>query len=96
MSRDSLVSARRRIEGDTLIDVRLAVHGKQLGDPKKGVEVMLDVIRGEGIAAGRPTPLVLGLGSDTSDTIKKVCDDKLKQLEEWKDVMYSTDFADDK
>ena len=75
--------------------MRLAVNGKQPGDPKKGVEVMLDVIRGEGIAAGRPTPLVLGLGSDISNTIKEVCDDKLKQLEEWKDVMHSTDFADD-
>lgn len=57
---------------------------------------MLDVIRGEGIAAGKPTPLVLGLGSDIFATIKGVCDDKLKQLEEWKDVMYSTDFVDSK
>ena len=73
----------------------LAVNGKQPGDPKKGVEVMLDVIRGEGIAAGRPTPLVLGLGSDISNTIKEVCDEKLKQLDKWKDVIYSTDFAED-
>ena len=57
---------------------------------------MLDVIRGEGIAAGKPTPLVLGLGSDIFAAIKGVCDDKLKQLEEWKDVMYSTDFVDSK
>lgn len=53
---------------------------------------MLDVVRGEGAFAGKTAPVVLGLGSDIFETIKGVSEDKLKQLEEWKDVMYSTDF----
>ena len=55
---------------------------------------MIDVVKGEGLAAGKPTPLVLGLGSDTWKTVKSVSEEKLKQLEEWKDVMWSTDFPE--
>ncbi|GJE95507.1 SDR family oxidoreductase [Phanerochaete sordida] len=73
----------------------LAAHsGKQLGDPLKGVEVMLDVVRGEGVAAGRATPVVLGLGSDFYADVKSVLEGKLQELEEWKDVICSTDHKD--
>ena len=49
---------------------------------------------GEGLAAGKPTPLVLGLGSDTWGFVKGASEDKLKQLKGWKDVMWSTDFPE--
>ncbi|KAK0194698.1 hypothetical protein F5146DRAFT_1135449 [Armillaria mellea] len=41
-----------------------AYDGKQPGDPKKGVLVMLDVVREEGVAQGKEFPKSLLLGSD--------------------------------
>ena len=71
------------------------MNGKQLGDPKKGVEIMLDFVRGEGVAAGKPTPVTLGLGSDTYTIVKSVLESKLRQLEEYKEIMASTDLPED-
>lgn len=70
-------------------------NGKQPGDPKKGVEVMIDVVRGEGVAAGRPTPVAIGLGSDYYRDVKSILEGKLQELEEWKDVTTSTDLPPD-
>jgi hypothetical protein len=67
------------------------LNGNQLGDPRKGVEVMLDFVRGEGVAASKPVPVVIGLGSDTYGIIKDTLQAKLQQLEEYKEVMFSTD-----
>lgn len=52
---------------------------------------MLDVVRGEGIAAGKPTPVVLGLGSDFYHFVGDILDAKKQELEEWKEVTISTD-----
>ncbi|KAG7439413.1 uncharacterized protein BT62DRAFT_913725, partial [Guyanagaster necrorhizus] len=40
-----------------------AYNGNQPGDPKKGVQVMLDVVRGEGVTRGKEFPKSLVLGS---------------------------------
>jgi len=70
-----------------------AYNGKQPGDPLKGVEVMVDVVRGEGVAEGKPFPPLLILGSDCFDVVKTECEKTLARLEEWKDVSESTDFV---
>ena len=70
----------------------IAYNLKQPGDPKKGVEVMIDIIKGEGIAAGRDFPTVVALGSDCYEGVKAACHDTLQNLEAWKDVTISTDF----
>lgn len=70
-----------------------AYNGKQPGDPKKGVEVVLDVVRGEGLAAGKPFPTSLALGSDCYSIIKVELDKSGARLEEWSEVSKSTDFA---
>ncbi|KAF9533170.1 hypothetical protein CPB83DRAFT_867136 [Crepidotus variabilis] len=67
-------------------------NGRQPGDPLKGVEVIVDLIKGEGSATGKPFPISLALGSDCYNTCKKTSDSYLKLLEEWKDVSFSTDF----
>ncbi|EKM54430.1 uncharacterized protein PHACADRAFT_210230 [Phanerochaete carnosa HHB-10118-sp] len=72
-----------------------ARNGKQPGDPKKGVEVMLDVVRGEGIAAGKRVPFAVGLGSDYYNIVTDILDAKKRELEEWKEVTYSTDLPPD-
>ncbi|KAF9044995.1 hypothetical protein BJ165DRAFT_1474744 [Panaeolus papilionaceus] len=66
--------------------------GNQPGDPKAGARVVVDIVRGEGVAANRPFPTRLSLGSDSYMMSKGVLEETLKGLEEWKDVSFSTDF----
>ncbi|KAG6872572.1 hypothetical protein C0995_008723 [Termitomyces sp. Mi166 len=66
--------------------------GSQPGDPTKGVELIVDVVRGEGVAHGKPFPTVLAVGSDCYNIAKTESEKTLMRLEEWKDVSYSTDY----
>ena len=70
----------------------LAYNGKQPGDPKKGVQVIIDVVHGEGAAAEKEFPTVVALGSDCYSVVKAVSEKTLARLEEWKEVSFSTDF----
>lgn len=63
----------------------------QPGDPVKLVKIILDIVRGEGVAQGRTTPFRLPLGVDVYDDIKAKCEETLKLLEDWSDVIKSTD-----
>ncbi|KAI1208478.1 uncharacterized protein F4807DRAFT_152934 [Annulohypoxylon truncatum] len=65
---------------------------KQPGDPKKGVKVMVDVIRGEGVSKGKPAPERLPLGTDMMEYIRGKCNDSLALCEEWGEISRSTDF----
>jgi hypothetical protein len=69
-----------------------AYDGKQPGDPAKGVEVVLDIVRGEGLAAGKAFPTSVALGSDCYKTIKEEAEGVLGRLQEWRAVSESTDF----
>ncbi|TFK37144.1 hypothetical protein BDQ12DRAFT_653014 [Crucibulum laeve] len=69
-----------------------AYNGKQPGNPLKGVEVILDVVRGEGAAAGKSFPRGLALGTDCYNVVKVESDKTLARIEEWKEVSFSTDF----
>ena len=46
----------------------------------------MDVVRGEGVAAGREMPLWLVLGTDAEQDLRDFCADRLKNLDEWQDV----------
>ncbi|KAG7441151.1 NAD(P)-binding protein [Guyanagaster necrorhizus] len=56
------------------------------GDADLAVDVVVDVVRGDGKAKGRewPTYLVLGPGGDVA--IRSKCEKMVKVLDEWKDV----------
>ncbi|KAK0205592.1 hypothetical protein DFS33DRAFT_780846 [Desarmillaria ectypa] len=69
-----------------------AVNGKQPGNPKKGVQVMLDVVRGEGVAQGKEFPKSLLMGSDCFKDAQNQMQGYLKLQAEWEDVSKSTDF----
>ncbi|KAF8874875.1 hypothetical protein CPB84DRAFT_1829302 [Gymnopilus junonius] len=69
-------------------------NGKQPGNPLKGVEVMVDVVRGEGIAKGKAFPPFVGLGTDFYDIAKQETSKALNYLEDWKEVSFSTDFKE--
>lgn len=69
-----------------------ATDGKQLGDVKKGAKVLVDVLTQSGVAAGRELPLHLVLGSDCEQTIRDKCATSVELLDEWKDIIRSTDY----
>lgn len=70
-----------------------AENQQQPGDPVKLVEVVLDLVRQEGVAEGRDVPLRMPLGADCYSDIKDKCEQTLELLDEWKDVIMSTDMA---
>lgn len=55
---------------------------------------MVDLVRGEGIAAGKPFPPALALGTDCYKVAENESKSALARLEEWKDVSFSTDFEE--
>ena len=74
--------------------IRASLGGNQPGDPKKAVELMIDLVKGEGYAAGKMVPLRLPIGRDAREAIRTTCEEMLKTMEEWKDVIDSTDYSE--
>lgn len=66
----------------------------QSGDPKKGVAIVVDLVRKEGTAKGKTIPVRMPLGPDGYEVIKNKCDKTIRILEEWKDVISSTDLVE--
>lgn len=56
------------------------------GDPRKAMEILIDVVKGEGKAEGLPWPLYLLLGPAAPAAVKEKADKILKVAEEWRDV----------
>ncbi|KAI0315271.1 hypothetical protein OF83DRAFT_366130 [Amylostereum chailletii] len=75
-------------------DMWVAVNGKQPGDPKKLVQVMLDLIRGEGVAKEREVPTIVQLGRDCVTAVKTEVEGMLKDMEAWEGVYTSTDIVE--
>jgi len=67
---------------------------KQPGDPVKFVEHVLDLVRGEGIAKGREVPFRLPLGKDVYEEVKRKCEETLKLLANWEEVINGTDIVE--
>ncbi|KAG2047411.1 NAD(P)-binding protein [Suillus hirtellus] len=64
-----------------------AIPGRQPGDPMKAMKLVADVVRGEGVAAGRDWPLYLVLGEDAERDVRNKCMMMLRHLDEWQDVI---------
>jgi NAD(P)-dependent dehydrogenase (short-subunit alcohol dehydrogenase family) len=62
------------------------------GDPDKATEAIVDVVRGEGIAKGRPWPEYLFLGDGAEAAVREKCSEVLKVLDEWVDVTRNVNF----
>lgn len=71
-----------------------ALPGNEVGDPKKVVKIIVDVVRGEGVAEGKDIPDRLPIGSDALAAVQSKPETMLKQWAEWKDVIESTDCDD--
>lgn len=68
--------------------------GKQPNDPEKAMNAVVDVVRSEGLAAGKPMPLWLVLGKDAEDDLRENFAERTKNLEEYLEVTRSVT-ADD-
>jgi len=69
----------------------LAYNGNQPGDPVRGCQIVLDVVRGEGLTEGKPFPTNLQLGSDCYKVAKDTAERTLRNLQDWEEVILSTD-----
>lgn len=65
-------------------------NGKQPGDAEKAMRAVVDVVRGEGKAAGKPWPLWLVLGKDAEEDLRAHCKERLRNLDEWSEITRST------
>ncbi len=63
-------------------------NGKQPGEPKKAAQALINVFEGKEI------PFRLLLGSDAIKIISDELDAQYKELEDWKKVSLTTDFAE--
>ncbi|KAI1132783.1 NAD(P)-binding protein [Nemania abortiva] len=84
-------------KGTSVEEARNALNlynNKQPGDVVKGSKVIVDVLTGSGVAAGKEFPMRLVLGRDAMDGIraKMAATDEL--MKEWEDATVSTDHDD--
>lgn len=57
------------------------------GDPSKAMELLVDVVRGEGKAKGKAWPLYLPMGAVTDDAIQAKTKKMLGVLDQWRDII---------
>jgi hypothetical protein len=69
-------------------------NGNQPGDPKKAVEIMIDVVKEEGVAEGKLLPDRLPLGPDCLGTWRKRYVNNLAIANDWEDIIRSTNFEE--
>ncbi|KAK4216519.1 hypothetical protein QBC37DRAFT_385409 [Rhypophila decipiens] len=58
-------------------------------DITKLTNAIIDVIKGEGLAKGRPFPVRVVLGPDSLEAIRQKCNEQLKLMHDWEDVSLS-------
>lgn len=97
LSQQNSKSPQSRVEGyreisETMESAFADLNGKQVGDPKKGVNIIIDVIKGANGAAAQEWPSSLLLGSDAVDLVRKKCENTLREIDEWENLSKSTDF----
>ncbi|THH29870.1 hypothetical protein EUX98_g4307 [Antrodiella citrinella] len=69
-----------------------AVAGNEKGDPVKAMELLVDVVRGEGRAYGREWPLWLFMGKDCYRDVRSKCEKVLQTLDTWEDLAMDLEF----
>ncbi|KAH7232744.1 hypothetical protein BKA59DRAFT_408597 [Fusarium tricinctum] len=67
---------------------------QRTGELEKVATAIVDIMKGEGKATGKPWAVNIALGSDAFDCGEQKSEEQLKLLREWKDVSYATDRYD--
>lgn len=75
----------------TAHDVIQKTNGAESGGANKAAKVVVDIVRGEGVAEGRVSTDILYLGSDCVRDVSAKCQEVLRDLDEWGDVARSID-----
>jgi len=67
---------------------------EQPGDPVKGSQKIVDLLRGDwhGATKGKKLPARLALGDDAFGSVKEHYESRLKENDEWRDWICGTDF----
>ncbi|KAI1091895.1 hypothetical protein F5B19DRAFT_246299 [Rostrohypoxylon terebratum] len=68
-----------------------AFHHNQLGDTRKGCEIIYEIVTGTGVAEGRELPAMAPLGGDAVAVIRQSAGRVLKAVDEWEDVAKLSD-----
>ncbi|CAG9989101.1 unnamed protein product [Clonostachys byssicola] len=82
------------VPGLTAVSQAVAEWGMPPGDPVKIAKAMADVVKGEGIAAGRTWSSRIALGSDSLRWWKIKRQQEAVVMDRWEDVTISTDRDD--
>jgi NAD(P)-dependent dehydrogenase (short-subunit alcohol dehydrogenase family) len=69
-----------------------SIPGTQKGDPDKAMEIVVDIVRGEGVARGREWPGMIILGEDAERELVAKYTRVIALAEEWKDISRSCNF----
>ncbi|KAI1425106.1 hypothetical protein F5Y12DRAFT_748880 [Xylaria sp. FL1777] len=70
------------------------VNNHQPGDVVKGSKVIVDVLTGSGVSAGKEFPIRVFLGRDCMNDVRAKMARTEKLIKEWEDVIVSTDHDD--
>jgi hypothetical protein len=68
--------------------------GRQKGDPAKAMEILVDVVRGEGKFEGKELPLWLALGPDSVKDMKIRAQQIIDSIDKNADISVTTDLTD--
>ncbi|KAL4243955.1 short-chain dehydrogenases/reductases (SDR) family protein [Abortiporus biennis] len=68
------------------------IAGTEKGDPRKAMELLVDVVRGEGKVRGREWPMWLFLGKDCYRDVENKCERVRRNLREWEDLTNDLEF----
>lgn len=71
-----------------------AYNHHQPGDPVKGAAIIVEALTGTGRCQGRQLPSRLALGRDAVTAISDAIERNRQGLEQWKDVVMTTDCED--
>ena len=66
------------------------INQNQPGDPKKATKIIVDIVKGEGVAEGKEIPERIPLGVDCLATMRKRAVANLTICNEWEEVIRST------
>ena len=63
-----------------------SISGTQKGDPQKAMDVLVDIVRQEGVAKGKSWPSHLILGEDAINDVRNKSNNLLQQIDQWEGV----------
>ena len=69
------------------------LHGNQPGDARKLANLLVDIVKQEGIAKDKPLPAALPIGPDCVQTVRTVCKEMEEVMDLWYEGIVSTDIS---